>query len=61
MVEDGEVRSVEVTPEAERLGLTLAMPEVMAMARPARAGRAQTTVRIPIAGRAAWLRASRSA
>ncbi len=35
-VEDGEVRSVELTPEAERLGLALAMRERVVLARPAR-------------------------
>lgn len=60
-VEDGSIREVELTDDAKRLGLILALPESVAMARPAREGGGQTTVRIPIAGRRDWLRAARSA
>lgn len=55
----GRVHSVALTEEAKRLGLVLAMPETVAMARPAGAGHTQTTARIRIEGRDEWLRAAR--
>jgi hypothetical protein len=58
-VVNGRVHSVALTEEAKRLGLVLAMPETVVMARPAGAGGGQTTVRIRIEGRADWLKASR--
>jgi DNA invertase Pin-like site-specific DNA recombinase len=58
-VEDGRILEVDLTEEAKRHGLVLALPETVAMARPARAGLTQATVRIPIVGRAAWLAAAR--
>ncbi len=60
-IDDGRIVGVELTEEAKRHGLLLALPETVAMARPAgaRGTQATVTVRIPIAGRAAWLAASR--
>lgn len=64
-VEDGRIVEVELTPAATAMGLVVALPEkvpVMVLARPARARRARrTTVRVPIAGRADWDTAARSA
>lgn len=54
-VDDGRVVSVELTEEAKRLGLVLALPETVAMARPARAGGGHATVRIAVEGRREWL------
>jgi DNA invertase Pin-like site-specific DNA recombinase len=68
VVRDREFVGAELTPEAKRMGLALALPErvsVMAVARPARLGRGtaitRSVVTIPIVGRREWLRASRSA
>ena len=58
-VDAGAIASVELTEEAKRAGLMLAMPETVVMARPAGARNGQTTVRIRIEGRAEWLRAAR--
>jgi DNA invertase Pin-like site-specific DNA recombinase len=60
-VVDGAITEVDLTDDAKRLGLVLALPETVAMARPARGRLAKTTVTIPIVGRREWLRASRSA
>lgn len=63
-VVSGRVHSVALTDEAKRLGLVLAMPETVVLARPAGAGNAQGTaerIRIKIEGRDDWLNASRSA
>ena len=62
IVNDKEVVEVELTEDAKRHGLALAMPETVrvAMARPAGARRRQTTiVRVPIRGKAEWLGATR--
>jgi len=61
---NGRIHSVSLSEEAKQLGLVLAMPELVtvAKARPAGAGVAQATVahvRIRIEGRADWLRAAR--
>lgn len=64
LVEDDRILEVELTPSAKALGFMEALPErvrVMGLARPARARHPQSTVRIPIVGREAWLRAVRSA
>jgi DNA invertase Pin-like site-specific DNA recombinase len=60
-VVDGQVRSVALTPDAKRIGLMLALPEAVVMARPAGARRTQATVRIriPIEGSRAWHDAAR--
>jgi hypothetical protein len=60
-VEDGAIVSVELTEEAKRHGLMLALPETVVMARPARARGGQTTYRVRILDRDDWLRASRTA
>lgn len=60
-VEDGAIISVELTEAAKRAGFIRALPETVAMARPAGARTPQATVRVPIAGRSAWIRAARSA
>jgi DNA invertase Pin-like site-specific DNA recombinase len=61
-VEDGSIVEVELTEAAKRNGLIFALPETVAMARPAGARPSQaTSVRIPIAGRADWLRSARTA
>lgn len=60
-VADGAIVSVELTEAAKRWGFVRALPETVAMARPAGARRTQATVRVPIVGRAEWIRASRSA
>lgn len=60
-VEDGRILEVDLTEEAKRLGMVLALPETVAMARPAGARVGIATVRVPIVGRADWLRAARSA
>lgn len=57
-VVDGRIRQVALSDEAKRLGLVLAMPETVAMARPAGRNRTQATVRVPIEGRAEWRRAA---
>jgi hypothetical protein len=62
LVTDKGVVEVELTEDAMRHGLAIALPErvVVVLARPARDGRTQTTlVRVPIRGRAEWLAASR--
>jgi hypothetical protein len=62
VVNDREVIEVELTEDAKRHGLALALPETMkvVMARPAGARRKQTTiVRVPIRGKAEWLGATR--
>jgi hypothetical protein len=48
-----------MTPDARELGLTLALPEKFAMARPTGVGRAISTYTIPIEGRDEWLAAAR--
>ncbi len=58
VVTDKGIVEVELTEDAMRHGLALALPERVrvAMARPARDGRRQTTiVCVPIRGRAEWL------
>lgn len=61
-VDDGAIVSVELTEAATRHGFAEALPETVAMARPARAGIPQATVRVkvPIVGRSRT-RAARSA
>lgn len=60
-VADGAIVSVELTEAAQRRGFVRALPENVAMARPAGASRTQANmVRVPIVGRHA-LRATRSA
>jgi DNA invertase Pin-like site-specific DNA recombinase len=60
-VNDGAIVEVQLTPEAWRHGIALALPEMVAMARPAGVGRAKATltIRIPIAGRTELERALR--
>lgn len=61
-VADGAIVSVELTDGAQRRGFVRALPENVAMARPAGARAAQANmVRVPIVGRAAWRRSARSA
>lgn len=58
-VVNGRIHQVALSDEAKRLGLVLAMPETVVMARPAGLGHTQATVRIRIEGRAEWQRAAR--
>ena len=62
VVNGTEVVEVELTEDAKRHGLALALPEQVgvALARPAGARRRQTTiVRVPIRGKAEWVEATR--
>jgi hypothetical protein len=56
-----EFAGVHLTPDAEELGLALALPESIVLARPAGAGHAIAIVRLPIVGRFAWENAAASA
>lgn len=58
-VVDGAVREVALTSWAIDHGLMEALPETVAMARPAGAGPSQATVKIPIVGRRERLTAAR--
>ena len=49
------IQSVRLTTEAYMLGLALALPEKVAVARPTGVGRGITTYTIPIEGRDEWL------
>jgi len=67
VVEDDRFVQVELTEHAIRHGLLWALPEEveLSMARPARGGHAlatpiRRTVRMPLAGRKEWLRATRA-
>ncbi len=60
-VVNGQVHAVALTDEALRMGLAVAMPTTVVLARPAGLGRtrAHITQRIRIEGRDEWMRASR--
>jgi hypothetical protein len=53
------VQSVATRRAADAHGLALALPEKVAVARPAGVGRALATYEIPIEGRDEWLAAAR--
>jgi hypothetical protein len=60
-VEGEKFIGAHLTRDAQELGLTLALPESFAMARPAGARYAGAILRVPIVGKRAWEEAAASA
>ena len=58
VVRGPEFVSARLTPDAYAMGLALALPEKVVMARPTGVGRALATYDVPIEGRDEWLAAA---